>query len=162
MIILTFILIALYIAFTATLFILNEGAPDSYSEGFYILEKRGKGLGYIFTGWCFVTGIGVAALMFEIAAGQWWQFLGLFAGGGLCFVGAAPLFKSRERVIHICGAGVCALASVTWMCLTQFWYIPLFSLLLFKTLYWQPRKIAFAIEAALFTSMFTVLLLIII
>jgi hypothetical protein len=158
--ILLFILFSLFIAYIATVIRLF-GVPDSISESFYLLESKRRGLGYIFTGWCFVTGIGVAALMFEIAAGQWWQFLGLFAGGGLCFAGAAPLFRSSERVIHICGAGVCALASIIWMCLAGFGYIPLFSLLLFVLPCLKSGKIAFAVEAALFASMFTVLLLMI-
>jgi hypothetical protein len=97
--------------------------------------------------------------MAELSAGQWYQFLSLFAGGGLLFVGAAPRFKTHEHTVHYAGAGTCALAALMWMCLAGYWYIPIPSVLLAGGLAWHfgRRKIVFWVELALFASMYATL-----
>jgi hypothetical protein len=110
--IISFILFAAYIALIISA---NRGIPASVSDSFYILNNRKKDAGYIFTAWCFIIGISVMGIIFTLSEGEWFQFLGLFAGGGLCFTGTAPLFKGHERIIHYTSAGICALAAVLWV-----------------------------------------------
>ncbi|MDR1644229.1 MAG: hypothetical protein LBS05_00165 [Tannerellaceae bacterium] len=104
----SFALFALYIILIVEK---NRGVPQSISDSFYL-----KGVGYTFTIWCFAIGFSVAMVMFDASAGRWFQFLGLFAGGGLCFVGTAPYFKSHERTVHFTSAATCAVAAAAWMC----------------------------------------------
>jgi hypothetical protein len=128
--------------------------PKSISESFYHPE-----IGYAFTLWCTMIGLGVCGLMAELSAGQCYQFLSLFAGGGLLLVGAAPRFKTHERTVHYAGAGTCALAALAWMCLAGYWYIPVPSVLLAGGLAWTfgRGKIVFWVELALFASMYAIL-----
>jgi hypothetical protein len=131
--------------------------PDSISDSFYLFNIEKRGLGYLFTAWCYIIGISVMALMIDASDGQWFQFLSLFAGGGLCFVGTAPLFKGRERTVHFTGAAVCAASSLVWIVLMGYWFIPVaFSLLLLFAII-RDGKYTFWAEAALFLSMYTTL-----
>ncbi|MDR2130563.1 MAG: hypothetical protein LBP56_05270 [Odoribacteraceae bacterium] len=118
------ILFAAYIAAIACKF----GVPASISDSYYLLEEKWKHAGLAFTLWCFLVGVTVMACMFDASAGKTYQFLGLFAGGGLGFVGAAPLFKSRERTVHVISAAACALAAILWMGLSGYWIIAFSSL----------------------------------
>jgi hypothetical protein len=122
MILVLMISLAAFVLYMACV-ILFFGVLPSISESYYRLEKRGR-CGYVFTVWCALIAVSVMAMMFECSEGRWFQFLGLFAGGGLAFVGTAPLFKGHERVIHYVSAGVCAVASVAWMGLMGVWYVP--------------------------------------
>jgi hypothetical protein len=112
---------ALFAAYVLAVIVTNRGVPESISDSFYIFNGKVEGLGYIFTIWCFVTGISVAAVMFELSIGAWYQFLGLFAGGGLCFAGAAPLFKSGTERIHYASAATCALAAALYISLSGYY-----------------------------------------
>jgi hypothetical protein len=150
--------ILLFVAYTALTCCLAGGLPYSYSDSFYAYEARGAGLGYSFTVWCFVTGIAMMAMMLQLSEGQWWQFLGFLAGGGLCFVGAAPLFKSREKVIHSVSAGVCAFAASLWMIQEVGLRLACALPLLITCVVWKPAKAVFIIECMLFISMFAVLI----
>jgi hypothetical protein len=147
---------ALFVAYMATLAIWF-GIPASISDSFYLLNGRRRGLGYVFTLWCWITAIAVMAMVFDVSDGSWYAFLGLFAGGGLGFVGAAPLFKTYDRVVHYVSAATCALAAVSWMCASGFWYVPAVSLALCIAVGWLSGKRVFWIETACFASMYIVL-----
>jgi hypothetical protein len=140
------------------LIIVYFGVPASISESYYKLNSRWK-CGYAFTVWCTVIAVSVMAMMFDCSDGKWFQVLGLFAGGGLAFVGAAPLFKSHERMIHYVSAGTCAVASVAWMALMGYWYIPLCYLLVGYGVSRMNGNLVFWLETALFTSMYLVLMM---
>ena len=155
LLIFSFVVFAAYIAAAVLLF----GVPASISDSFYLLEIRHRGLGYVFTLWCLVVALTVSAAMLEVSAGEWWQFLVLLAGGGLAFGGAAPLFKSHERVIHYVSAGVCAVAAVAWMAVCGYWYVPAAGLTACATVARRTGRTVFRIETALFLSMYIVLLL---
>ena len=142
----SFGLFAVYLAAVIRL----SGVPASISDSYYLLESRKKGLGYVFTLWCWAIAFAVAAMMFELSAGQWYQFLGLFAGGGLAFTGAAPLFKSHERTVHYCAAGVCAASALTWMCAAGLWYVPATVLTACAGVNLRQGKPVFWIETGLF------------
>jgi hypothetical protein len=135
------------------------GVPESVSDSFYLLNRRRRGLGYLFTAWCWAVAGTVMPLVFVLSDGQWYQFLGLFAGGGLGFVGAAPLFKGSERTIHYVSTGVCATAAVAWMVCAGYWYIPAAWVLPYVLISVLWRKLPlFWIETFLFLSMYATLL----
>jgi hypothetical protein len=153
--VLLFLSLAIWVGYIA-LTIIYFGVPTSISESYYKLEKRWK-CGYAFTIWCMLIAFSVAAMMFECSEGKWFQFLGLFAGGGLGFVGAAPLFKSHERTIHYVSAGTCAAASVAWMALMGYWYVPISYLSLGYGVSLMNGNRVFWMETALFASMYLTL-----
>jgi hypothetical protein len=128
--------------------------PASISNSFYKPK-----IGYVFTAWCYVIGLSMIAMMTELSEGGWYQFLSLFAAGGLLFVGAAPHFKTHEQTIHYASAGTCAVAALTWMCAAGWWYIPIPLVTVAAGLAWRlcRTKMVFWIETALFVSMYIVL-----
>jgi hypothetical protein len=149
--------VGLFVAYVAAVICLF-GIPASISESFYLLEKKRKGLGYLFSGWCWAMAVPVTAMTMQQSGGQWWQFVSLFAGGGLGFVGTAPLFKGHERTVHYVSAGVCALSALAWMTLAGYVFVPviiLSGLLLLGLLHGE--KWLFWVETALFVSMYIVL-----
>jgi hypothetical protein len=95
----------------------------------------------------------VMILMLQASEGQWWQFLSLFAGGGLSFVGAAPLFKGQEKTIHYVSAGVCAVSAWAWMWLGDCGLIPAATLTACGVIATCFGKPVFWIETGLFTGM---------
>jgi hypothetical protein len=149
MLIISLAAFVLYMAYVILFF----GVLPSISESYYRLEKRWK-CGCVFTVWCALIALSVAAMMFQLSDGKWFQFLGLFAGGGLAFVGAAPLFKTHERTIQYAAAGICAVASVAWMALMGFWYSPAIILSLQGLVSLKSGNPVFWIETGLFVSMY--------
>jgi hypothetical protein len=157
-----YISFAVFVAYIAAIMAVNRSVtgeliPASVSDSFYLLNSKRKGAGYLFTIWCYIIGISVMAMMLDASDGRWFQFLSLFAGGGLCFVGTAPLFKSHERVIHFVSAATCAVASLAWIALMGYWFVPFgWALLIFT---FARNKYMFWGEIALFNSMYTTLLI---
>jgi hypothetical protein len=147
--------IAVFVLYMAYV-ILFFGVLPSISESYYRLEKRGK-CGYVFTLWCASIALSVVAMMFQLSDGKWFQFLGVFAGGGLAFVGAAPLFKTHERMIHYAAAGICAVASVAWMALMGVWYCPVIILSAQGLVSLKSGNPVFWIESGLFVSVYLAL-----
>jgi hypothetical protein len=146
-------LFAAYITLVISLF----GVPASISDSYYLLSGRWKNAGILFTVWCFILGVLVASRVFDLSEGLDYQFLGLFTGGGLGFVGAAPLFKTYEKRVHFVSAAVCALSALTWMCLAGWWFVPVSLLVVCGVIAARDNKWTFWMEIGLFTSMLTVL-----
>jgi hypothetical protein len=155
-----FISFALFAAYIAAVLVVNRGVPASVSDSFYILNAKATGLGYIFTLWCYAIGISVAAMVFDASAGMWYQLLGLFAGGGLCFVGTAPLFKGHERIIHFTSAAVCAITAISWMVFAGYYAVPLICTLTIAPAVWKYGNPMFWAEMALFAATYISLYLI--
>ena len=151
--IISFVIFALYIIEL----IIVYGVPYSFSDGFYILNEKKFGLGYLFTIWCFIIAFSVMPIMFHLSEDKWFQFLGLFAGGGLCFVGAAPLFKSHEKTIHETSAIITAIAGIIWIVLSGYWYVPVIAFITVLYLAYIDKKWMFWGELALFISMYAAL-----
>ena len=107
------------------------GVISSWSEMYYKLEKQG----WIFQVVMMFLGIASAAIIFELSDGYWFQFMGFFAGFPLCFVGAAPKFKSRvkkknektiylEREVHMVTAKISGVSSIIWISLMSIYFNP--------------------------------------
>ena len=153
------IIASVFVAYIASIIAINKGIPPSISESFYVLNNKKKGLGYLFTIWCFFIGVSVMAVIFEVTDGRWFQFLGLFCGGGLGFVGAAPLFKGREKTIHFVGATTCAVSALLIMVLLGWWFVPVIALSVAFAIYTGNGNLTFWGEIALFVGMFITLFL---
>jgi hypothetical protein len=147
-----------YVAVTAVLTTL----PPSLSNTYYQLEATRKNTGYLFTLLCWGIGVSVMAPMLELSEGRWFQFLAFFAGGALCFVGAAPRFKTIEHRIHTISAALCALATIIWTVLMGYWWIPAVWIGFFSGVsVLDPHRRTFWLEMAAFATAYHVLLIII-
>ena len=158
--------IILFVLYLALLFKIDR-SPESISDSFYIFNKHRRGLGHIFTLWCFAIMFLVLPQMLEASDGRWFQFLSLFTTAGLGFVGAAPYFKEYEKTIHTVAAILCASGCFLWVTLMGYALIPivLVSIVLiwfiFKVLRGRiPDDVVLWLELAMFLSMFTTLSLI--
>jgi hypothetical protein len=154
-----FLSFALFTAYIAVVIVVNKGVPASVSDSFYILNSKTEGLGYVFTAWCYAVGISVMAIIFSLSDGEWYQFLGLFAGGGLCFVGTAPLFKGYQETRHYVSASVCAVIAILWMVFAGYYAVPLICGLIAVPVIWKYGNPMFWAEIALFASMYITLFL---
>jgi hypothetical protein len=134
------------------------GLPASVSDSFYLLNAKKRNLGCMFTLWCYLTGITAIALMLSQSDGRWFQMFGFFAGGALCFVGTAPLFRDRERRIHSVSAFTCAIAALLWIALSGYWWIPaaLFLPSVFALFKWEKQRVFWA-EIWVFVSTYLTL-----
>ena len=146
-----------YIAWMVQLF----GIPESISETYYILERKRKGLGYIFMAWCLLIVATLAPYWFEHSR-ESLQFLVWFAALGLLFVGAAPTFRCGPKTtkkVHFGGAIVCAVASLAWTCFSGFWVYPLIIMPIFGFIaYKHPWSWLFWIETGAFISLYITLI----
>lgn len=119
MIIISLIIFLAYVAGTCLYF----GVPASISDTYYKLERRRKGLGWLFTAMCWGVGGLLLPALLEITP-ESYQFTAFLACAGLLFVGAAPQFKlSLTGAVHYGSAAVCVLASQAWIACTSAWWV---------------------------------------
>ena len=114
--------------------ICKYGVPPTLSDTFYLLQETKNGLGYLFTAMMFTISMLLIPGWLEVSEviSSWSKYLLILPFitiGGLCFVGAAPLFRSSgaEPVVHETAAKIAAVAALIW-CLVVCWkimYIPL-------------------------------------
>ena len=99
------------------------GIPASISDTYYLLEKKRKGLGWLFTAMCWsVSGLLLPALL-DMTPDSY-QFTAFLSCAGLLFVGAAPQFKLQlTGAVHYSSAGVCVVFSQLWTALTRWWVL---------------------------------------
>lgn len=112
------------------------GILPSISDSFYHLPKKLK---FLFTLFCWGFAIPAAMIGFTLAEGSTWQFLMLFAAGGIMFVGAAPDFQNEngmDRIVHYISALIGVISSQLYILLVfpEIYYITvsfaLFSILM--------------------------------
>lgn len=99
------------------------GIPASISDTYYLLEKKRKGMGWLFTAMCWCVGGLLMPALIEMTPGIY-EFTAFLACGGLIFVGAAPQFKlSLTGPVHYGSATVCCVCSQIWSALTRWWVL---------------------------------------
>lgn len=143
---------------------LMYGVPPSISESFYLLRKGYKGMNrdfsYSFTFFCYAVCFGILPVWIHVTPDHL-RVIPFVSAASLCFVGAAPLFKTVQRTIHFTAAILCMVMAILWIFLsTSVWFIPLlFVLPLIPSLIMDRKRIMFWVEIWSFVSLFTSLLL---
>lgn len=148
---LTVISLLLFIAYVGRS-VCRFGVPKSLSDTFYLWEKVRRDFGMLFTSFCITLGTLMSIVMYDMMTGKWYQFLGVFAGLGLNFVGIAPHFRTWQKTVHVAGATTSAVASILAISLCGYWYVPaiLLALQIIITGKWATR--VFWSEMAAFVS----------
>lgn len=105
--------IGLGIVICYTLFMIakTKHIPDSISDTYY------DGAGNWFTIVMFIASFLLIAGMLEMTKDSYWQFVSFFTGTGMALVGAAPKFKTGEKIVHYLGASVLLAGSQMWLLL---------------------------------------------
>lgn len=99
------------------------GIPASISDTYYLLEKKRKGLGWLFTVMCWIVGGLLLPALLNITS-ESFQFTAFLSCAGLIFVGAAPQFKLQlTGIVHYSSAGVCVMFSQLWTALSRWWVL---------------------------------------
>ena len=142
-----------YLGYTIALF----GIPESISDTYYLLERRKKGTGVLFTAWTWIAAFPLMIAWLDMAT---YQLLAFFACAALMFVGAAAQFKqSLTEMVHYVSAGICVASALTWVVLVGYWYIPFISLSICILLGLKYKKWITWIEIAALTATYITLLI---
>lgn len=102
------------------------GILPSISDSWYHLSEKQKPL---FTLFCWGFALPAAIIGFTISEGNPFQFLMLFAAGGIMFVGTAPDFKKEDgmdRKVHYTAALIGVIANTLYLFLVfpKYWIFP--------------------------------------
>lgn len=88
-----------------------------------------------------------------------YEFLAFISCAGLIFIGAAPLFKDRDRKIHIGAVYVAGISALIWALLTN-WIIPCILIIPMIILILKYKKYwVLIMELSIFTCIYFMLLL---
>lgn len=103
--------IGLIICYTLFMIFKTKHIPESVSDTYY------EGAGNWFTIVMFTAALLVIIGMLDMTKGSYLQFISFFTGAGMALVGAAPKFKTGERLTHYLGAGTLLVGSQIWLIL---------------------------------------------
>lgn len=99
------------------------GIPYSISDTYYKLERRKRGLGWLFTAMCWGVACPLLPYLLDVTP-ESLRFITFLACAGLLFVGAAPQFKlGLTGSVHYGSAAVCVIFSQVWVGLTCWWVL---------------------------------------
>lgn len=116
------------------------GIPWSISSTYYLLEEKKKGLGWLFTIFCYAAG-GFLLPDWMNVTQESYQYICFLSVAGLLFVGAAAQFKeSLTSAVHYTAAVMCCLLSQIWCFIAGFWWLSLLSFLFFLSIACLSRK----------------------
>lgn len=151
----SFILFIVYVVAMILMF----GIPASISDTYYLLERKRRGLGWLFTAFCWGVSLTLLPAWLDMTPAGY-QFTAFLACAGLMFVGAAPQFKlSLTGPVHYVSAAVCCASAILWCILSGYWFIPFNAFLIFGWVALRYGKPMFWIEMAAFTSMYLTIFL---
>lgn len=123
LIIVSIVIFMLYIASMVYMF----NIPWSISNTYYLLEEKRKGLGWMFTAFCYGVGGFLLPGWLDITP-ESYQCTCFLSVAGLIFVGAAAQFKeSLTNTVHYTSAVICCLFSQIWCFAAGFWLVSLLS-----------------------------------
>lgn len=116
------------------------GIPWSISSTYYLLESKKKGLGCLFTAFCYVTGSFLLPGWMDTTL-ESYQFTCFLSVSGLFFVGAAAQFKDGlTNTVHYTAAVICCVFSQIWCFIAGCWWISLLSFCVFILVAGLSRK----------------------
>lgn len=104
----------------AYLLVVNKvlGRPVSISDTYYGLNNVAKGLGSIFTVFCFILSITSLIPMIDFSSNDFQRLLAFISSVSIAFIGASSAFKTSDQgVVHYTSAIVMGLSSQLWMAL---------------------------------------------
>lgn len=111
----------IFIAYVSTM-LLMFGIPASISDTYYLLERKRRGLGWLFTAFCWGVAFTLLPAWLDMTPDVY-QAFPFLAAAGLMFVGAAPQFKlPLTGPVHYGGAAVCCIAAGVWVGLCGAWW----------------------------------------
>ena len=124
------------------------GVPSSLSNTYYLYEQKKKHLGMVFPAMMGTMGFTLLPAWLELGEviSPWstnLNVLAFFACAAICFVGAAPAFRSSklEGTVHTAAAITAAVASLAW-CLIVCWqimYVPIITAGLIALAAWLSK-----------------------
>ena len=127
---LIFASIAIFLLYIGSM-VFMFGVPWSISNTYYLLEEKRKGLGWLFTVFCYGVG-GFLLLGWLNVTPEGYQFTCFLSAAGLAFVGTAAQFKeSLTNTVHYTAAVICCLFSQIWCFAAGFWWLSLLSFAFF-------------------------------
>lgn len=155
LIIISLVIFLAYVVGTCLYF----GIPASISDTYYKLEKRKKGLGWLFTAMCWLVGGLLLPALLEITP-EGYQFTAFLACAGLLFVGAAPQFKvSSTGAVHYGSAAVCVVFSQIWVILSGLWWVSLICFVACLYPAYKDKKWMFWIEIVAIVAVYVTILI---
>lgn len=143
----------IFIAYVSSMIVMF-GIPASISDTYYLLERKRRGLGWLFTAFSWGVAFTLLPAWLDMTP-QAYQFLPFLAAAGLAFVGAAPQFKlSLTGPVHYVGAAACCLSAGAWVALSGAWWTLPAAYAVFLGVASFDHKWMFWIEIAAFVSVF--------
>lgn len=128
-VLLAFIVFLAYLAAIFSLF----GVPTSLSDTYYLLDRKMKDTGCLFTLLMFVMAFLIIMPLFDITPEEY-KALAFFIVLGIAFVGAAPLFDKKdpttpdvEPLVHYISAALSAVCGMGWVFIVnpELFYVPI-------------------------------------
>lgn len=146
----SFILFIVYVVAMILMF----GIPASISDTYYLLERKRRGLGWLFTAFCWGVSLTLLPAWLDMTP-EAYQAVPFLAAAGLMFVGAAPQFKlPLTGPVHFVAAGVCCVAAGLWVALSGAWWTLPAAYAACLALARIDRRWMFWVEIAAFASVF--------
>lgn len=107
---------------------------------------------------CAMTSMAVLALPYWLEYNEDWQFLAFISCVGIMLLGAAPLFKTQDRKIHISAVCVAGVSALIW-CLIMNWIVTCLLAVLACGLILNYKKYwALIMEITMFVCVYFILL----
>lgn len=114
--------------------------PWSISNTYYLLEEKRKGLGILFTMFCYGTGGFLLPGWLDITPSNY-QYSCFLSVAGLLFVGTAAQFKeSLTSTVHYTAAIICCVFSQVWCIMAGYGMVSLFSFACFLCIAGLSKK----------------------
>jgi len=157
---LLYISAAVFVAYIVTMCAMF-GELTSISESYYLLERKHKGLGWIFTGWCWVEALTLLPYLMHVCPENM-KFMAFWACVGLAFVGVAPQTKAikMEKTVHFVGATMSGGLSVLIIFLMGYAPCPIIAIIIATILMvYREKKWLLWLEIAGFVSTYTALII---
>ena len=150
---LAYISLIIFIVYVSSMIVMF-GIPASISDTYYLLERKRRGLGWLFTAFSWSVAFTLLPAWLDVTPLAY-QFLPFLAAAGLAFVGAAPQFKlSLTGPVHYVGAAVCCLSAGAWVALSGAWWTLPAAYAAFLAVASLNHNWMFWIEIAAFVSLF--------